>query len=148
MQYQELPNGPYKNATGAVVQSWMPEHWYSNQYLVGSQTTAGGAVASGGGGYGGRGFFDEQALTVRRQQQQHEQEEKADISSAAAPTPTLPAKLVGAEPEGAAETEFHFTSGGYQGSIGTPEAVRKRTSFFAPFMYKNDHFTKTGSGQT
>jgi hypothetical protein len=69
MQYQELPNGPYKNATGAVVQSWMPEHWYSNQYLVGSQTTAGGAVASGGGGYGGRGFFDEQALTVRRQQQ-------------------------------------------------------------------------------
>ena len=29
-----------------------------------------------------------------------------------------------------------------------PEGPGKETSFCAPFMYKNDHFTKTGSGQT
>jgi hypothetical protein len=26
--------------------------------------------------------------------------------------------------------------------------VVRKTPLFAPFMYKNDHFTKTGSGQT
>jgi hypothetical protein len=29
----------------------------------------------------------------------------------------------------------------YQTAVG-------KTSLFAPFIYKNDHFTKTGSGQT
>jgi hypothetical protein len=29
----------------------------------------------------------------------------------------------------------------------TPQAVRK-TPLFAPFIFKNEHFTKTGSGQT
>ena len=73
----------------------MPEHWYSNQYLVGSQTI--------GGGYGGRGFFDERKLNAQRKQEQ-----STDGSDRTT--------------EGETETEFHFTSGGYQGSIGTPEA--------------------------
>jgi hypothetical protein len=31
--------------------------------------------------------------------------------------------------------------------LGVPLGVRK-TPLSAPFIYKNDHFTKTGSGQT
>eukprot|EP01116_Phalansterium_solitarium_P023012 TRINITY_DN785_c0_g1_i1.p1 TRINITY_DN785_c0_g1~~TRINITY_DN785_c0_g1_i1.p1 ORF type:complete len:881 (-),score=338.00 TRINITY_DN785_c0_g1_i1:265-2871(-) len=30
-----LPNQPYKNATGAVIQAWHPSHWASRMYLVG-----------------------------------------------------------------------------------------------------------------
>ena len=69
----------------------MPEHWYSNSYLIGSQTVR------QGGGYGGRGFFDEEALAQKQAQAAQAQEDEAT-------------------------TEFTFTSGGYQGSIGTPEA--------------------------
>ena len=74
----------------------MPEHWYSNSYLIGSQTVR------QGGGYGGRGFFDEDAL---KQQ-------------------TLPGQAQAAQAQAQEDevTEFTFTSGGYQGSIGTPEA--------------------------
>ena len=75
----------------------MPEHWYSNQYLVGSQTV--------GGGYGGRGFFDE-----KKRNAQVKQERKQ------------PADGIGGTTQGETATEFHFASGGYQGSIGTPEA--------------------------
>ena len=88
--------GRYRNATGAVVQSWMPEHWYSNQYLVGSQT---------GGGYGGRGFFDEKKLGRKGKKERQATGEDG-----------------GEATEAEAAVEFHFTSGGYQGSIGTPEA--------------------------
>ena len=35
-----LPNAPYASVKGAVIHSWMPEHWYSNSYAVGAQTTA------------------------------------------------------------------------------------------------------------
>jgi len=35
-----LPNAPYSNISGAVVQAWMPDHWYSNAYAIGSQDTA------------------------------------------------------------------------------------------------------------
>jgi hypothetical protein len=31
---------------------------------------------------------------------------------------------------------------------GIDAVVVRKTPLFAPFMYKNDHFTKTGSGQT
>jgi len=83
---QDLPNAPYANATGAVIQTWMPEHWYSNQYLVGSQSSV-----RSGGGYGGRGFFEETAATKTQAARQKD------------------------------ELEFTFTSGGFQGNIGTPE---------------------------
>eukprot|EP01050_Picozoa_sp_SAG11_P023128 SAG11_NODE_4565_length_1849_cov_1.276571_1_plen_120_part_00 len=92
---RELPNAPYKNATGAVVQSWMPEHWYSNSYSIGSQTIR--------GGYGGRGFFDEEALAQKKAQTDQAQAEAQGQ-------------------EGEVSTEFSFASGGYQGNIGTPEA--------------------------
>lgn len=91
----ELPNAPYTNASGAVIQSWMPEHWYSNQYLISSQTV------HGTGGYGGRGFFDERKLSEKQQAGR-----------------VLSQKLHAEE----VSTEFSFLSGGYQGNIGTPEA--------------------------
>ena len=31
-----LPHAPYKNPVGAVIHSWMPEHWYSNAYAIGA----------------------------------------------------------------------------------------------------------------
>jgi len=31
---------------------------------------------------------------------------------------------------------------------GTNAITVRKTPFFAPFIYKNDHVTKTGSGQT
>ena len=31
-----LPNSPYKNATGAVVHAWRPGHWYTNTFEIGS----------------------------------------------------------------------------------------------------------------
>ena len=39
------------------------------------------------------------------------------------------------------------TDGIFPGAQDTPTQVRK-TPFFETFMHKNDHFTKTGSGQT
>ena len=48
----------------------MPEHWYSNSYLIGSQTVR------QGGGYGGRGFFDEDALKQLKQHQARECQKK------------------------------------------------------------------------
>jgi hypothetical protein len=30
----------------------------------------------------------------------------------------------------------------------SPSGVGKKTALFAPFIYKNQHFTKTGSGRT
>ena len=33
-------------------------------------------------------------------------------------------------------------------AMKTAVPVRKKTPLFAPFIYKNDHFTKTGAGQT
>ena len=32
-----LPKAPYKNTTGAVLHSWMPEHWYPNSWMIGNQ---------------------------------------------------------------------------------------------------------------
>ena len=32
---ENLPNFPYKNATGAVVFAWRPYHWYTNMWRVG-----------------------------------------------------------------------------------------------------------------
>ena len=81
----------------------MPEHWYSNSYLIGSQTVR------QGGGYGGRGFFDEDALAHNQQAQ------AADAQAAQA-------QAAQAQAQEDEVTEFTFTSGGYQGSIGTPEA--------------------------
>ena len=82
----------------------MPEHWYSNQYLVGSPT------AAADGGYGGRGFFDEERLHARRMhKKKYRQMSGENGDSDEANTREEP-------------IEFHFTSGGYQGSIGTPEA--------------------------
>jgi hypothetical protein len=101
----ELPNGPYKNVSAAVVQSWMPEHWYSNQYLVGSQ--------QGGGGYGGRGFVTEpETQALGEMQQQRLPHVSGTRHSDAA------ADDAG---DAATSTVFSFASGGYQGSIGTPE---------------------------
>ena len=31
-----LPHGPYKNVSGAVVHAWRPGHWYTNTFEVGS----------------------------------------------------------------------------------------------------------------
>lgn len=84
----------------------MPEHWYSNQYLVGSQTGSRVSDRATDGGYGGRGYFDENKLNARQQRNNAQVTGKKDLD-------TSPAER---------EMEFHFTSGGYQGSIGTPEA--------------------------
>ena len=66
-----LPHAPYSNISGAVVHAWMPEHWYSNSYEVGSQSvstdgtsvtfnfTRGGFQGSiGQGGAGGEWYFE------------------------------------------------------------------------------------------
>jgi hypothetical protein len=37
---------------------------------------------------------------------------------------------------------------GVSGEGGCPRQVKKRAFNIKPFIYKNDHFTKTGSGQT
>ena len=86
----------------------MPEHWYSNSYLIGSQTVR------QGGGYGGRGFFDEDAL------KQQTLPGQAQAAQAQAQAQAQAAQTQAREDE--VTTEFTFTSGGYQGSIGTPEA--------------------------
>lgn len=41
----QLPYLPYANATGAVVHSWRPGHWYTNMYEVGGARVVGGAGA-------------------------------------------------------------------------------------------------------
>jgi len=54
-----LPNSPYANATGAVVQTWRPGHWASWMYVVGPGTTFDGTTTnmtfSSGGFQGSRG---------------------------------------------------------------------------------------------
>ena len=53
-----LPNLPYKNATGAIVQTWRPGHWASWMYTVGSATwdgTTANFTFSAGGFQGSRG---------------------------------------------------------------------------------------------
>ena len=51
-----LPNQPYKNATGAIVQTWRPGHWSSWMFEVGSYDVGSGQfVFSSGGFQGARG---------------------------------------------------------------------------------------------
>ena len=50
----QLPHLPYTNATGAVVHSWRPGHWYTNMYLVG-ESDASQLNFSKGGFQGGEG---------------------------------------------------------------------------------------------
>lgn len=48
-----LPNSPYKNATGAIVQTWRPAHWASWMFEVGDYNTANGTFTFSKGGFQG-----------------------------------------------------------------------------------------------
>ena len=48
-----LPNQPYKNATGAVVQAWRPGHWASWMFEVGKYDAGSGSFTFSRGGYQG-----------------------------------------------------------------------------------------------
>lgn len=54
-----LPNSPYKNPVGAVIQTWRPAHWASWMFEVGSATDNGNGsytyTFSRGGYQGARG---------------------------------------------------------------------------------------------
>jgi N-acetylglucosamine-6-sulfatase len=54
-----------------------------------------------------------------------------------------------------ATDQYHLRPGIYQANSSWGEhagysasIIGKKTALFAPFIYKNHHFTKTGSGQT
>ena len=48
-----LPNSPYKNATGAVVQTWRPGHWASWMFEVGDYDASSGKFMFSKGGFQG-----------------------------------------------------------------------------------------------
>lgn len=48
-----LPNSPYKNATGAVIQAWRPAHWASWMFQVGSYDASQGLFTFSKGGFQG-----------------------------------------------------------------------------------------------
>ena len=53
-----LPHFPYANATGGVVHSWRPSHWYTNMFEIGGNSHAGPNATfnfSRGGFQGGEG---------------------------------------------------------------------------------------------
>ena len=51
-----LPNQPYRNPKGAIVQTWRPAHWYSTMYEVGEYDPQNGTFVFSKGGYqGGEG---------------------------------------------------------------------------------------------
>jgi hypothetical protein len=53
------------------------------------------------------------------------------------------------DPESTLHAKRELTPAGQKGSeLSGGQQVRKRTSFAMPFYTKNDHFAKTGSGQT
>ena len=73
----QLPNLPYANATGAIVHSWRPGHWYTNMFEVGS--------------FG----------TVRPPQQERRRQPASSAS--------------------AADFQFNFSRGGFQGGEGVTD---------------------------
>lgn len=59
--FDNLPNAPYQNATGAIVHAWRPAHWFTVQYEVGrdalrADVGAAGLNFSRGGFQGAEGF--------------------------------------------------------------------------------------------
>lgn len=51
-----LPNSPYRNATGAIVQAWRPSHWFTIMFEVGDYNpTTGNFTFRRGGFQGGEG---------------------------------------------------------------------------------------------
>lgn len=48
-----LPNSPYKNAVGAIVQTWRPSHWASWMFEVGEYDASTGQFTFSKGGYQG-----------------------------------------------------------------------------------------------
>ena len=48
-----LPNSPYKNAKGAIVQTWRPGHWASWMFEVGSYDSSTGTFQFSSGGFQG-----------------------------------------------------------------------------------------------
>eukprot|EP00005_Dracoamoeba_jomungandri_P000463 CAMPEP_0174252392 /NCGR_PEP_ID=MMETSP0439-20130205/1880_1 /TAXON_ID=0 /ORGANISM="Stereomyxa ramosa, Strain Chinc5" /LENGTH=754 /DNA_ID=CAMNT_0015332915 /DNA_START=107 /DNA_END=2368 /DNA_ORIENTATION=+ len=48
-----LPNSPYKNATGSVIQTWRPAHWASWMFLVGDYAQDTGTFKFAKGGFQG-----------------------------------------------------------------------------------------------
>lgn len=51
-----LPNSPYKNVTGAVVQTWRPAHWFTMMFEVDDYEPSTGKFSFGRGGFqGGEG---------------------------------------------------------------------------------------------
>ena len=46
------------------------------------------------------------------------------------------------------ERRYPQVSSIFKGATRSSASRVRKTPLFAPFIYKNDHFTKTGSGQT